>query len=85
MSRWVKIERNCYTKVEPICGTTLITIESVSDGLLRKCVPLEEATKIIERCHSAEYGGHYGAFTTHAKIWQSGFFCPSMYEDKRFY
>jgi len=39
-----------------------------ADGLLRKYVPLEEATKIIERCHSAEYGGHYGAFRTHAKI-----------------
>ena len=39
-----------------------------TDGLLRKYVPLEEATKIIERCHSVEYEGHYGAFRTHAKI-----------------
>ena len=83
MPCWVKIGRNCYTKVEPICGTTLISIESVSDGLLRKCVPLEEATKIIEICHSAEYGGHYRTFRTHAKIWQSGFFWPSMYEDTK--
>jgi hypothetical protein len=29
---------------------------------------------IIERCHSSPYGGHYGAFHTHAKIWQCGFF-----------
>ena len=56
-----------------------------SDGLLRKCVPLEEATKIIKKCHSVEYGGHYGAFRTHAKIWQSGFFCPSMYEDTKYF
>jgi len=40
-----------------------------ANGLHRKCVPLEEATKIIERYHSAEYGGHYGAFRTNAKIW----------------
>ena len=39
-----------------------------SDGLLRRCVPAKEATKIIERCHSAPYGGHYGAFHTHSKI-----------------
>jgi hypothetical protein len=32
------------------------------DGLLRRCVPAEEGTKIIERCHSSSYGGHYGAF-----------------------
>jgi hypothetical protein len=39
-----------------------------SDGLLRRCVPAEEATKIIGRCHSSPYGGHYGAFHTNAKI-----------------
>jgi hypothetical protein len=39
-----------------------------SDGLLRRCVPAEEEIKIIERCHSSSYGGHYGAFRTHAKI-----------------
>ena len=38
------------------------------DGLLRRCVPAEEGIKIIERCHSSPYGGHYGAFRTHAKI-----------------
>jgi hypothetical protein len=31
------------------------------------CVPAEEGIKIIERCHSSPYGGHYGAFRTHAK------------------
>jgi hypothetical protein len=27
-----------------------------SDGLLRRCVPIEEGIKIIERCHSSPYG-----------------------------
>jgi hypothetical protein len=26
---------------------------------------------------------HYGAFHTHAKIWQSGFFWLTMYEDMK--
>jgi len=34
---------------------------------------MAEATQIKERCHALPYGGHYGAFRTHAKIWQSGF------------
>nr|AAP53080.2 retrotransposon protein, putative, unclassified [Oryza sativa Japonica Group] len=34
----------------------------------------QEGLKIIERCHASPYGGHYGAFRTQAKIWQSGFF-----------
>jgi hypothetical protein len=54
-----------------------------SDDLLRRCVPVEEGIKIIEKCHSSPYEGHYGAFRTHAKIWQYGFFWPTMYEDTR--
>jgi hypothetical protein len=54
-----------------------------SNGLLRRCVPIEEGIKIIERCHSSPYERHYGAFRTHAKIWQCGFFWPTMYEDTR--
>nr|CAD39877.2 OSJNBb0058J09.16 [Oryza sativa Japonica Group] len=54
-----------------------------SDGLLRRCVPTDEGLKIIERCHASPYGGHYGAFRTQAKIWQSGFFWPTMYEDSK--
>ena len=53
------------------------------DGILRRCVPMDEAVKIMEKCHGAEYGGHYGAFRTHAKIWQSGFYWPTMYEDTK--
>ena len=54
-----------------------------SDGLLWRCVPVEEGMKIIEKCHSSPYGGHYGAFHTHAKIWQNGFFWPTMYQDTK--
>jgi predicted HNH restriction endonuclease len=34
-------------------------------------------------CHSAPYGGHYGAFCTNAKVWQSGFYWPTMYDDAK--
>ena len=45
-----------------------------ADGLLRRCVPAVKGIQIIEKCHAAPYGGHYGAFRTQAKIWQCGFF-----------
>jgi hypothetical protein len=54
-----------------------------SDCLLYRCVPVEEGNKIIEPCHSSPYGGNYGAFRSHSKICQSGFFWPTMYEDTR--
>ena len=53
-----------------------------ADGLLR-CVPTAEGIRIIEKCHAAPYGGHYGVYRTQAKIWQSGFFWSTMYEDTK--
>ena len=54
-----------------------------ANGLLRCCITMCETRKILERCHSSPYGGHYGAFRTHAKVWQSGFFWPNMYGDAK--
>jgi hypothetical protein len=51
--------------------------------LLRRSVPSSETWKILECCHSLPYGGHYGAFCTKAKVWQSGFYWPTMYEDDK--
>jgi hypothetical protein len=52
-------------------------------GLLRRCIPTFETWKIHERCHSSPYGGHYGAFHTNAKVWLSGFYWPTMYNDAK--
>jgi hypothetical protein len=52
-----------------------------TNGLLRRCIPAAEAMQIVEKCHTAAYEGYYRAFRTQAKIWQSGFFWPMMYED----
>jgi hypothetical protein len=54
-----------------------------NDGLLRRCVPTPEGLQIIEKCHAGPYGGHYGVFHTHAKIWQSGFSWQTMYDDTK--
>jgi hypothetical protein len=54
-----------------------------ADDLLRRCIPAFETWKILERCHSSPYGGHYGAFRTNAKVWQSGFYWPTMYGDAK--
>jgi hypothetical protein len=65
--RKLKYEARCHLWEDPYL------YQVCADGLLRKCVPMVEAMKIIERCHASPYGGHYGAFHTNAKIWQSGF------------
>jgi hypothetical protein len=35
-----------------------------ADGVLRRCVPREETVEILRKCHSGEYGEHYGHFMT---------------------
>jgi hypothetical protein len=54
-----------------------------ADGLLRRFIPAFETWKILEHCHSSPYGGHFGAFCTNAKVWQSGFYWPTMYDDAK--
>jgi hypothetical protein len=54
-----------------------------ADGLLRRDILAFEIWRILERCHSSPYGGHYGAFRTNAKVWQSGFYWPTMYDDAK--
>jgi hypothetical protein len=53
------------------------------DGLLRRCILSFETWKILERCHSSPYRGHFGVFRTNAKVWQSGFYWPTMYDDTK--
>jgi hypothetical protein len=52
-------------------------------GLLRRCIPAFETWKILERCHSSPYGGHYRSFCTNGKVWQSGFYWSTMYDDAK--
>jgi hypothetical protein len=56
-----------------------------SDGVIRICVPRQERKEILRKCHSMEYGGHYGHFRTQAKVWSSGFYWPEMLEDAKRY
>jgi hypothetical protein len=51
------------------------------DVVLRRCVPQEEREEILRKCHSSEYGGHYGHFRTQVKVWAAdsiGLRCTRM-------
>ncbi|KAH9780071.1 RNA-directed DNA polymerase [Citrus sinensis] len=43
-----------------------------SDQVIRRCVAAEEIPHILESCHAATYGGHFGGHRTAAKFMQSG-------------
>nr|GEY46040.1 reverse transcriptase domain-containing protein [Tanacetum cinerariifolium] len=45
------------------------------------CVAGKEAINILNACHSGPTGGHYGANYTTKKVFDSGFYWPTIYED----
>ncbi|GJS83832.1 reverse transcriptase domain-containing protein [Tanacetum coccineum] len=50
-------------------------------AVIRRCVSGQEALDILKACHSGPTGGHYGANYTARKIFDSGFYWPTIYKD----
>nr|GEZ34276.1 reverse transcriptase domain-containing protein [Tanacetum cinerariifolium] len=51
------------------------------DQIIRRCVAGQEAIDILKACHSGPTGGHYGANYTAKKVFDSGFYWPTIYKD----
>nr|GEZ38530.1 reverse transcriptase domain-containing protein [Tanacetum cinerariifolium] len=51
------------------------------DQIIHRCVAGQEAIDILKACHSGPTGGHYGANYTAKKVFDSGFYWPTIYKD----
>ncbi|GJW10516.1 reverse transcriptase domain-containing protein [Tanacetum coccineum] len=51
------------------------------DQMIRRCVHGQEAVDILIACHSGPTGGHYGANYTAKKVFDSGFYWLTIYQD----
>ena len=54
-----------------------------ADGLIRRCIPQNEAQDVLRHCHSLDVGGHFGATKMASKVLQSGFWWPTLFKDAR--
>nr|GEU85917.1 reverse transcriptase domain-containing protein [Tanacetum cinerariifolium] len=54
--------------------------ENEKEALL-KCVHGQKANDILKACHEGPIGGHHGANFTAKKVFDAGFFCPTIYRD----
>nr|GEW99662.1 DNA-directed DNA polymerase [Tanacetum cinerariifolium] len=52
-----------------------------ADQVIWRCVHGKEALDILVACHNRPTGGHHGANLTAKKIFDSGFFWPTIYKD----
>ncbi|GKB27286.1 reverse transcriptase domain-containing protein [Tanacetum coccineum] len=52
-----------------------------ADQMIRRCVHGQEAIDILTACHNRPTGGHHGANYTAKKVFDSGFYWPTVYRD----
>nr|GEV42780.1 reverse transcriptase domain-containing protein [Tanacetum cinerariifolium] len=55
--------------------------KTCADQVIWRCVAGQEAVNILTACHSGPTGGHYGANYTAKKVFDSGFYWPTIYKD----
>ncbi|GJZ19328.1 reverse transcriptase domain-containing protein [Tanacetum coccineum] len=51
------------------------------DQIIRWCVDGQKAIDILQACHNGPTGGHHGPNYTAKKVFDSGFFWPTIYRD----
>ncbi|GJW04259.1 reverse transcriptase domain-containing protein [Tanacetum coccineum] len=52
-----------------------------ADQVIRRCVHGQEAVDILTACHNGPTEGHHGANYTAKKVFDSGFYWPTIYRD----
>ncbi|GJU75333.1 reverse transcriptase domain-containing protein [Tanacetum coccineum] len=52
-----------------------------ADQIIRRCVHGQEANDILKACHEGPTGGHHSANLTAKKVFDAGFFWPTIYRD----
>nr|GEV54125.1 reverse transcriptase domain-containing protein [Tanacetum cinerariifolium] len=52
-----------------------------TDQVIRRCVYGQEAVDILTACHNGPIKGHHGANYTAKKVFDSGFYWPTIYHD----
>ncbi|GJZ53602.1 reverse transcriptase domain-containing protein [Tanacetum coccineum] len=55
------------------------------DNIMRRCVAGSEILEILAHCHSGPTGGHHSASINRRKVYESGFFWPSIFKDAKDY
>ncbi|GKB53334.1 reverse transcriptase domain-containing protein, partial [Tanacetum coccineum] len=55
------------------------------DNIMRRNVTRNEIFKILAHCHSGPTRGHHSASVTRRKVYESGFFWPTIFKDAKDY
>ncbi|RDY02912.1 putative mitochondrial protein, partial [Mucuna pruriens] len=72
-----------YTKKNSIVmpNITYGMIPTFGDYAVTKCIPDVENNSVLQFCHSAPRGGHYGSTRTARKVLDCGLYWPTIFRD----
>nr|GEY14639.1 reverse transcriptase domain-containing protein [Tanacetum cinerariifolium] len=59
--------------------------KSCLDEIIRRCVFSKELHEVLEHCHTGPARGHYGADITARKVFEAGFYWPTIFKDSAMY
>ncbi|GJZ10092.1 reverse transcriptase domain-containing protein [Tanacetum coccineum] len=74
-------KENSFKDVKHISLEDPFLFKICADQVIRRCVFGKEAHDILMACHNGPTGGHHGANYTARKVFDSGFFWPTIYKD----
>ncbi|RDX97293.1 putative mitochondrial protein, partial [Mucuna pruriens] len=57
------------------------TLELCNNKFIRRCIPEIEINLVLQFCHSAPGGGHYGSTRTTRKVLDCGLYWPTIFRD----
>ncbi|GKA43411.1 reverse transcriptase domain-containing protein [Tanacetum coccineum] len=75
------LEKKEITKTFPLETLGMISSHNDSNQVIRRCVHGQEAVDILTSCHNGPTGGHHGANYIAKKVFDSGFYWPTIYRD----
>ncbi|GJZ50938.1 putative nucleotidyltransferase, ribonuclease H [Tanacetum coccineum] len=74
-----------FSQVKTYFWEELYAFKLCADNIMRRCVAGSETLEILAHCHSGPTGGHHSANITAKKVYESGFYWPSVFKDANEY
>ncbi|GKB63523.1 putative nucleotidyltransferase, ribonuclease H [Tanacetum coccineum] len=85
-SKWTpEKRRRVFSQVKNYFWDEPYAFRLCPDNVMRRCVAGSEILKILAHCHSGPTRGHHSASITGRKVYESGFFWPSIFKDAKDY
>ena len=76
-------KKNFFSDIKHYYWEEPLLYKKCGDRLIRRCLPEDEFQDVLTHCHSLEYEAHFSSTKTVAKVLQSGFYWPTLFQDAR--